>query len=90
MLPRTLFRSARAAAARPAPFAAIARPQFQNAAPRIVASRFYATEGEAKAEEKTEESEADKIKKELEAKNKEVSDFKACQFGVAEWRNRMA
>lgn len=67
------MRSARAAAARPSPFmASFARP-----APRAVASRFYATEGEAKSEEtKSENAEEDKIQKELEAKNKEVVELK--------------
>ena len=88
MLQRTILRSARAAATRPAPFTAFVRPaqHFQNAARPIVASRFYATEGEKAEEKKTEttetETEADKIKKELEAKNKEISDFKvSCSRG---------
>lgn len=76
-IPRTLMRSARAAAARPSPFASFARPtQFQNASRQAVASRFYATEGDAKNEETKTEAEEDKIKKELEAKNKEVLDLK--------------
>ena len=73
---RTFMRSARSAAARPSPFTASFARQAQFARP--AAARFYATEGEAKAEEtKTEENgEADKIKKELEAKQKEVVELK--------------
>ncbi len=83
MLQRTLFRSARAAAVRPATSSFFVRPaqQFQNASRQVAAQRFYATEGEAK-EESAEVSEADKIKEELEAKTKEATDLKVCHFRI--------
>jgi hypothetical protein len=88
---RTLLRQSRALSSsiRSTPKAPLARPQFQAASQNLAAfsrpvvSRWYATEPEAKQAEgeagKTETKPAeaeDPIKKELEAKNKEVLDLK--------------
>jgi molecular chaperone GrpE len=102
MIQRTLLRHSRAlASCRPAaPRSSLIRSQFRPAnaafAPlsrQVPATRFYATEPEAKAEGKAaaaeenvkengekngaEEAE-DPVKKELEAKNKEIIDLKVC------------
>jgi molecular chaperone GrpE len=88
MIQRTLLRQSRALGSciRSTPKASLARPQFQvarqnlNAFSRPAASRWYATEPEAKkegeaAEGKSAEAE-DPVNKELEAKNKEIVELK--------------
>jgi molecular chaperone GrpE len=100
MIQRTLLRQSRALSSsiRSTPKAPLARPQFQatlqniTAFSRPVASRWYATEPEAKqgegeaAKTETKATEAeDPAKKELEAKNKEVLDLKVGCHCILFW-----
>ena len=84
MIQRTLLRQSRALSSsiRTAPRTSLARPQFrpsQVAFVRPAAARWYSSEPEAKkddsAEKKSEEA-VDPVKKELEAKNKEITELK--------------
>jgi molecular chaperone GrpE len=90
MIQRTLLRQTRALSSsiRSAPRAPLTRSQFlpanRLAARPLASSRWYATEPEAKndgeaaaaAEGKAEEKTEDPVKKELEAKDKEIVDLK--------------
>ena len=92
MIQRTLLRQSRALSSsiRSAPRVSLARPQFRPTpisfaqASRSTASRWYSSEPEAKtadaaAEGKNGAAEAeDPVKKELEAKNKEIVELKVC------------
>jgi molecular chaperone GrpE len=89
MIQRTLFRQSRALSSsiRSAPRTALSQPQFlpanRLAARPLASARWYATEPEAKkdgeaaaTEGKAEEQKEDPVKKELEAKEKEIIDLK--------------
>jgi molecular chaperone GrpE len=90
MIQRTLLRQTRALSSsiRPVPISPLTRSQFlpanRLAARPLASSRWYATEPEAKkegetaaaAEGKAEEKTEDPVKKELEAKDKEIVDLK--------------
>jgi len=90
MIQRTLLRQTRALSSsiRSAPRASLARSQFlpanRLAARPLASSRWYATEpeakkdGEAAEEGKAEEKTEDPVKKELEAKEKEIIELKVC------------
>jgi molecular chaperone GrpE len=86
MIQRTLLRQAARATRSAAPrFAGpVIRPVAQPFAQRtaIIARRGYATEGEKKEGEDaaaTEASPEEQLKKEVEAKNKEIVDLKVCE-----------
>ena len=91
MIQRTLLRQSRALSSsiRSAPRTALSRSQLipanRLAARPLASARWYATEPEAKkdgeaaaAEGKAEEKAEDPVKKELEAKEKEIIDMKVC------------
>lgn len=92
MIQRTLLRQTRALSSsiRSAPRSSLSRSQFlpanRLAARPLASSRWYATEPEAKkegeaaaaSEGKPEEKAEDPVKKELEAKDKEILDLKVC------------
>jgi molecular chaperone GrpE len=96
MIQRTLLRQTRALSSsiRSAPRSSLTRSQFlpanRLAARPLASSRWYATEPEAKAdgeaaaaEGKTEEKTEDPVKKELEAKDKEIIDLKVCAIATS-------
>ncbi|KAF8852679.1 GrpE-domain-containing protein, partial [Acephala macrosclerotiorum] len=103
MIQRTLLRQSRALSSsiRSSPRASLARPQFRPSpafptSQRIASSRWYSSETEAKKEGDAAEAKGDgkaaeaedPVKKELEAKNKEIIDLKDKYLRqVADFRN---
>jgi hypothetical protein len=93
MIQRTLLRQCRAAGsvARSVPRSSLLRAQFQasnvaitNFSRQATAARWYATEPESKSADAaaSESGSEDPLKKELDAKAKEIVDLKVCDYFV--------